>query len=259
MSEDPFDLAGRVALITGGGTGIGRATALLFARHGADVVLASRKQENLDRVAGEVRALGRRALPVATDVRKPEQITALVDRSIAEFGHIDLLINNAGGSYQGPIEGWKVEHWDSQVNLNLRSVYLLSQACVRHMIPRRFGRIVNISSGAARIAIPYVAPYAAAKAGVENLTMSMAAAWGRHNIRVNCIAVGAIKSEGFLAGMAMAGQDPDVVGGRNALARAGEPEEIAWPVLFLVSEASSYMTGQTFGVNGGPAAPATGF
>src|SRR5437764_721495 len=121
MMENPFDLSGRVAIITGGGTGIGRATALVLGRYGADVALASRKIENLERVAEEVRATtGRRALAVATDVRVPEDITRLAERVLAEFGRVDILVNNAGGSYQHPIETWTVEHWDNQVNLNLR-------------------------------------------------------------------------------------------------------------------------------------------
>jgi len=252
---DVFDQTGKVAVITGGGTGIGRATALLFASRGADVVLASRKVENLERVAAEVRERGRRALVVPTDVRKPEDCRALIERTIAEFGRIDILVNNAGGSQMMPLEAWTLEGWENMIALNLRSVFLLSQAAARHMIPRRRGAIVNISSGAGETGLPYVAPYGAAKAGVNNLTRSLAAALGPHGIRVNCIAVGAIKSEGFLRAMAKAGRDPDAVGATNALGRAGLPEEIAWPILFLASGASSFLSGETIGVNGGPGVP----
>ena len=255
MTDRPFQLTDQIAVVTGGGTGIGRATAHVLAEHGAHVVLASRRVENLERVAAEVRERGRRALVVPTDVRKPEDCRALIERTIAEFGQIDILVNNAGGSQMMPLEAWTLEGWENMIALNLRSVFLLSQAAACHMIPRRRGAIVNISSGAGETGLPYVAPYGAAKAGVNNLTRSLAAALGPHGIRVNCIAVGAIKSEGFLRAMAKAGRDPDQVGATNALGRAGLPEEIAWPILFLVSGASSFLSGETIGVNGGPGVP----
>jgi NAD(P)-dependent dehydrogenase (short-subunit alcohol dehydrogenase family) len=226
VPEPMFDLTGQVAIVTGGGTGIGRATALVFADHGADVVLASRKRVNLDRVAAEVN-----------------------DR-------IDILVNNAGGSYSKPLEEWDLDGWAHSIDLNLRSVFLLSQAAARAMREQRSGAIVNISSGAAEHGLPFVAPYGAAKAGVENLTASFAAGLAPWGIRVNCVGVGAIKSEGFVRAMAKIGQDPDVVGGRsNGFRRAGLPEEIAWPILFLASRAASFMSGQTIWVGGPPAVP----
>ena len=256
--SSPFDLTDQVAVITGGGTGIGRATALAFARHGAHSVLASRREENLERVAAEVRALGRRSLVVRTDVRKLEDLDNLTRRTLEEFGRIDILVNNAGGSHQRDILEETPESYDRMLALNLRSVFFLSQYVARHMIERARGVIVNISSGAARGGLPYVSPYGAAKAAAENLTRTMAAAWGKHGIRVNCIEVGAIKSEGFLAAMEHAGADPDVVGGANAAGRAGWPEEVAYPILFFASEAAAYVSGQTIAVNGGPRAGTLG-
>jgi len=253
--DDRFDLRDQVALITGGGTGIGRATALVLSAHGADVVLASRKVENLERVAEEVREGGRRALVVPTDIRDPDACQAVVDRTIQEFGQIDILVNNGGGSRMRALGAWTLNDWEDMIALNLRSVFLLMQAAAAHMIPRRRGSIVNISSGASELGLPYVAPYGAAKAGVNNLTRTMAAGLGPYGIRVNCIAVGAVKSEGFLRAMARAGRDPDEVGSRNAIRRAGLPEEIAYPILFLVSEASSFLSGETISINGGPAVP----
>jgi len=253
--DDRFDLRDQVALITGGGTGIGRATAHVLSAHGAHVVLASRKVENLERVAEEVRRTGRRALVVPTDIRDPAACQAVIDRTIQEFGQIDILVNNGGGSRMRALGAWTLSDWEDMIALNLRSVFLLSQAAAAHMIPRRRGAIVNISSGASEMGLPYVAPYGAAKAGVNNLTRTMAAGLGPHGIRVNCIAVGAVKSEGFLRAMARAGRDPDEVGSRNAIHRAGLPEEIAYPILFLVSEASSFLSGETISVNGGPAIP----
>lgn len=254
-ADDPFDLTDQVAVITGGGTGIGRATARLLAAHGAHCVLASRRVENLDAVAAEVRAHGRRALVVPTDVRRPADCERLIAETIAAFGQIDILVNNAGGSRMAQLLDWTLEAWENMQALNLRSVFLLSQAAARHMVARRRGAIVNISSGAGETGLPWVAPYGAAKSGVNNLTRSFAAGLGPHGIRVNCLAVGAVKSEGFLRAMARAGQDPDVVGGANAIGRAGLPEEIAWPILFLVSRAASFLSGETIAINGGPSVP----
>ena len=257
MSRDIFDLSGQVAVVTGGGTGIGRATAKVFTEFGARaVVLASRKTENLEQVAAEVRELGGTPLVVTTDVRKPEDCQHLVDRTIEEFGQIDILVNNAGGSHSYPLESWTLDGWANMIDLNLRSVFLLSQAAAKHMMERGRGAIVNISSGASQLGLPYVAPYGAAKAGVNNLTLTFAGALTPHGIRVNCIAVGAIASEGFVREMERIGRDPDDVGARsNAVGRAGRPEEIAYPILFLVSEASSFMSGETIYVGGGPHVP----
>jgi NAD(P)-dependent dehydrogenase (short-subunit alcohol dehydrogenase family) len=254
--EPLFDLTDQIAIVTGGGTGIGRATALLFAEHGADVVLASRRVENLERVAAEVAERGRRALVVPTDVRDPDACTALVDTAVAECGRIDILVNNAGGSQSRALEDWDLDGWHHSVELNLRSVFVLTQAVAPHMKAAGRGSIVNISSGAAEQGLPFVAPYGAAKAGVENLTLSYAAGLAPWGIRVNCIGVGAIKSEGFIRAMTKIGMDPDEVGGlSNGFGRAGLPEEIAGPILFLVSGAASFLSGQTIWVGGPPTVP----
>ena len=254
MVADVFDLTGQVAIVTGGGTGIGRATARVLAEHGADVAVASRKVENLERAAADVRALGRRALVVPTDVRDPAQCGALVDATLDAFGRLDVLVNNAGGSWSRPLEEWTLEGWQNMLDLNLRSVFLLCRAAAPHMIERGGGAIVNISSGASEMGLPYVAPYGAAKAGVENLTRTLAGAYGPKGVRVNCVAVGAVKSEGFVRAMERIGRDPDEVGGRsNGVGRAGTPEEIAWPILFFASRAASFVSGQTLYAGGGPA------
>lgn len=256
MSLEAFDIAGRVSVITGGGTGIGRATALLFADAGAPVVLASRKVDNLEKVAAEVRERGGRALVVPTDVRDPAQCQALIDATIREHGRIDILVNNAGGSHSYPLESWTVDAWENMLALNLRSVFLLSQAAAQHMIEQGRGAIVNISSGASQLGLPYVAPYGAAKAGVNNLTKTLAGALTPKGIRVNCIAVGAVASEGFVKEMHRIGRDPDAVGGAsNAVGRAGRPDEIAYPILFLASDAASFLSGETIYVGGGPHVP----
>jgi NAD(P)-dependent dehydrogenase (short-subunit alcohol dehydrogenase family) len=252
--DDVFDHTGEVAVITGGGTGIGAATAMLFAQHGADVVLASRKVENLDRVAAEVTGkTGRRAHVVATDVRDVEQCEALIDESLAALGRVDVLVNNAGGSHSYAFADWNAQRFQNMIDLNLKSAFVLSQRVAPHMIERGSGSIINISSGAAAMPLPIHTAYGAAKAGLENLTQNFAAALAPHGIRVNCVRVGAIKSEGFLRAMDAAGIDPDEMGGQAAgLGRAGVPHEIAWPILFFASAASSYVSGQTLYVGGGP-------
>ena len=153
--DDVFDHTGEVAVVTGGGTGIGAATALLFAQHGADVVLASRKVENLERIAAKVEAAtDRRAHVVATDVRDVEQCEHLIDESLATFGRVDVLVNNAGGSHSYAFEDWNADRFQNMIDLNLKSAFVLSQRVAPHMVERGSGAIVNISSGAAVSALP---------------------------------------------------------------------------------------------------------
>ena len=162
-------------------------------------------------------------------------------------------MNNAGGSKVFPLDQWSLADFENTMALNLRSAFFLSQAAARNMLERKRGSIVNISSIAGHVAMPSLGPYGAAKAGVDNLTRILAAEYGPHGIRVNGVAVGFVKSEGFVRAMNAIGRDPDEVGGQsNALGRAGVPQEIAYPVLFLVSGAATFMSGETINVTGGP-------
>jgi NAD(P)-dependent dehydrogenase (short-subunit alcohol dehydrogenase family) len=249
---DRFDLSGRVAVVTGGGTGIGRGTALVLAEHGANVVLAGRRVEPLDTTAAEIRALGRRALGIPTDVTDPAACQGLVDATLDELGRLDILINNAGGAETKSIASWDEDEWQQVLALNLGSVWHLSRAASEPMLAQGKGAIVNISSGASLLAMPQAAPYAAAKAGVNNLTGSMAAAWTRKGIRVNAIAVGAVRAATLVDDLARYGIDADAMGETNALGRIGEPEEIGYGVLFFASDASSFCSGQTLYMHGGP-------
>jgi NAD(P)-dependent dehydrogenase (short-subunit alcohol dehydrogenase family) len=249
---DHFDLTGRVAVITGGGTGIGRGTALVLAQHGADVVLAARRREPLEATAEEIRSLGRRALVTPCDVTNAEACQQLVDATLAEFERVDILVNNAGGAETKSIRKWTEEEWLHVIALNLGSVWHLSRAASEPMLQQGKGAIVNISSGASLLAMPQAAPYGAAKAAVNNLTGSMAAAWTRKGIRVNAIAVGAVRAASLVDDLARYGIDAATMGETNASGRLGEPEEIGYGVLFFASDASSFCSGQTLYMHGGP-------
>ncbi len=243
---------GRVAVITGGGVGTGRAAALVLAERGADIVLAGRRLAPLESTAGEIEALGRRAIVVPTDVTDADQCRALIDTTIAEFGRLDVLMNNAGGGETKPLMKWTDDEWHEVLDLNLSSAWYLSRAAVKPMIEQKKGAIVNISSGAGLLAMPQAPIYGAAKAGLQNLTGSMAAAWTRKGVRVNCIACGAVRTPGLEAEAKRQGVDIDMIGQSNASGRIAEPDEIGYGVLFFASDASSYCSGQTLYMHGGP-------
>ena len=253
MAEFPFGLEGKVAIVTGGGTGIGAAAAHILATFGCDVVIASRKFENLEKVAAEVRAdTGRRVLPVATDVRDADSAVEMVQRAADEFGHLDILINNAGGAYMFPFLETPVDRFDNNMSLNLRGPYVLIQAVAPHMIRQGGGTIVNISSGAGQTGVVGGAVYSSSKAGLQMLTRVVAAELGPQKIRCNCIAVGGVASEGALRSWARFGADGESMGRRVPLRRVGEPEDIARGILYFASDMSSWVSGETLGINGGP-------
>lgn len=250
--RDRFALDGQVAVVTGGGTGIGRGAALALAEYGADVVLAARRVEPLESTAKEVQAAGRRALSLPTDVTSAQQCQQLVDTTVAEFGRLDILVNCAGGAETKSIRRWTEEEWHQVLALNLGSVWFLSRAASVPMLQQGRGAIVNISSGASLLAMPQAAPYGAAKAGVNSLTRSMAAAWTGKGIRVNAIAVGAVRAATLTDDAARYGLDPEAIGLTNASGRLGEPDEIGNAVLFFASDAASFCSGQTLYIHGGP-------
>jgi len=257
MVHAPFSLEGKKAIITGGGIGIGKSISIEFARAGADVMLCSRRMEHLEPTAEAIRQLGKRALPLSVDVRDPEQVQAAVQRTLEEFGTIDILVNNHGASFRAPVEKISLNGWNAVVGINLTGVFLFCQAVGKHMIERRQGVIVNIASMAGVWGSPMMSHYAAAKAGVINFTTSLAMAWAQYNIRVNCIAPGPVETEGYLQVLYQTNPNAEAVyrgiASRVGMGRWGRVEEIAYPTIFLASEAASFMTGTTIYVDGGPA------
>lgn len=247
-------LDGKIAIVTGGATGIGYASALQMAKLGASLVIASRTVAELETAAERIASeSGSRCLPVPTDVKNEDACVALVQRTMDEFGRIDVLINNAGGTRMGPLEHIPSRGWHSIFELNTHSAYYCTREAGKHMIEQRSGAIVNISSGAGMNGVKGGAHYSAAKAALQMFTRVTAAEWGRFGIRANCVAAGAIASERVLDAWKVAGLDPDEMGAAIPLGRTGTPDEIANMIVFFASDAASYITGQTIGVDGGPA------
>jgi len=250
MILDDFKLDGLTALVTGSSRGIGRAMALALAEAGANVVLAARSKEHLEAVAVEIEALGVAALPVPVDMANDDDLERLVQATIERFGRIDILVNNAGTTHRTAAEDYSTDQWDRVMNVNLRGVFVLTTKVAKAMIAAGGGRIVNTTSLAAEIGIPFIPPYCASKGGLRQLTKAWAIEWAKYNIRVNAIGPGYILTDLTQA----LRDDParnEIVMNRVAIKRWGEPADLKGAVVFLASKASSYMTGQTLYVDGG--------
>lgn len=247
MLREKLDLKGKVALVTGGGTGLGRAMALALAQVGADIALAARRPQPLEEAATEIRSLGRKALVVLADITDSAQVQGMVAAVIQELGRVDILINNAGivtGWQPKPIWDITDQEWQLGLDTNLSGAFYCSRAVSRHMAERRSGVIINVSSGFGIRAMRDNYPYCCAKAGVILLTKTLALSLNHYNIRVNCIA------PGFHATIPQA-QEHSYGGRFIPLGRIGDPREIAGLALFLASDASSYITGEVFIADGG--------
>jgi len=241
-----FELTDKVAIVTGGGTGIGESIAREFARVGAKVVVASRKQENLDRVVAEIKAAGGEALAVVTDVRVPEQVDNVVKQAVEKFGRLDIMVNNAGAGFPVKIEELSPNGWNVIISINLNGVFLCSVAAAKVMIPQKSGKIINISSVAGLNGSPSMAHYGAAKAGVINFTKSCSVEWAEHNINVNCIAPGMIETAGVRSQQILTSERAGEGTDRPALRLPGKVEDIANLAIFLASDEASHITGETF-------------
>jgi NAD(P)-dependent dehydrogenase (short-subunit alcohol dehydrogenase family) len=252
MSGGRFDLDGRIALVTGAARGLGRAIALALAEAGAHLALGLRDASRDDGLAGEIRDLGRRALPLQMDVTRLEEVDAAVAATVEQFGSLDLLVNNAGGGAGlVPAEEVSVAAFDRTLNVNLRGAFFACRAAFEPMRERGFGRIVTVSSQAALVALPGEAAYCSAKAAVSHLTRCLAVEWGRHGITVNSVAPTFVRTPGTEPVLSDPQFRAEVEERIAALHRIGEPDEVAGAVVFLCSPAASLITGETLVIDGG--------
>jgi len=253
-ARDLFDLSGKTAIVTGGGSGIGRQMAQALAEAGASLVLCARKVERCEQAAAELEQLGVKALALPCDVRDPEQVQAVVDRTRNELGAIDVLVNNAGTVWGAPPEDYPLEGWQKVVDVNLTGVFLFAQAAGRVMIESGGGKIVNIASvaglGGAPPEVMNAIAYNATKGGVISFTRDLACKWARHGINVNAIAPGWFPSD--MSNFVIEA-NPEVVE-HIPLRRFGGPDDLKGAILFLASAASDYVTGHTLVVDGGESA-----
>ena len=247
---DQFSLTGRTALVTGASRGLGRTFANALARAGADLAVTARDVAALNDTCAEIEALGRRAIPVALDVRDHASITRAIEQAHGALGRIDILVNNAGCNVRKRALDVTWEDWNLILDTNLRGAFFVAQAVARHMVSRRYGRIVNIGSVTSVFGYAGVGPYAASRGGIRQLTMSLADDWGTHGITVNCLAPGFFETRQT----AVLYEDRawvDYLVDRIPLKRTGAPEDLEGAIVFLTSDASAYITGQTLLVDGG--------
>jgi NAD(P)-dependent dehydrogenase (short-subunit alcohol dehydrogenase family) len=240
----------RVAVVTGGGSGIGRAICELFAREGARIVAADRFLDRAEETAARIKGAGGEATGVPVDVADAAAVAAMAERAVATYGRVDVLVNNAGISVGDDILTIDVATWDLNLNVVLKGVVLCSKAVLPGMLERRRGVILNIASVNGLWAVGEEA-YSAAKAGMINLTQNMAVKYGDRNVRVNCIAPGSIRTPIWGARVAQDPQIFDKIAKWYPLGRVGEPEDVANAALFLASDEASWITGVTLPVDGG--------
>jgi gluconate 5-dehydrogenase len=251
-----FDLTGKVAMVTGTSRGLGQYLGRALARAGADLIITSRDPATLKGFQGEVEGLGRKVLPLALDVRDHGSIQTTVAKAIDRFGRIDILVNNAGCNVRKPAVEITWDDWNLVLDTNLRGTFFVSQAVARGMISRKYGRIINIGSVTCVAGYAGLGPYGASRGGVKQLTMSLADDWGLHGITVNCLAPGWFKTSQN-AVMYEDKEWVDYLCDRIPMKRPGQPQDLDGAVVFLASDASAYITGQTLLVDGGISTGAT--
>ena len=256
-TQQLFDLKGKTALITGGSRGLGLQIAEALGEQGATLVLSSRKQADLDEAVAHLKSRGIEATAIAADVSQESAINALVGEAIKRLGHIDILVNNAGATWGAPAESHPSEAWDKVMNLNIRSIFLLSQAVGREsMIPRKYGRIINVASiaglsGNGPESMQTIA-YNTSKGAVVNFTRTLAGEWGRHGITVNALAPGFFPSKMTRGLLEQRGAEN--IAKRAPLQRIGDDEDLKGAALLFASDAGKHITGQILAVDGGVSA-----
>lgn len=251
MQSPLFDLTNKKAIVTGGGRGLGRAIAVGLAQFGADVAIVSRTKHELDVTAREIENTGRAALVYPADVAKKADIERIVADVVARWGRIDILVNNAGVDAANPAIDYREEDWDFVLDVNLKGYFLFAQACAREMMKTGGGAIINNSSICGDVAVKNIVAYNASKGGVNMLTRTLAVEWAPYNIRVNAFSPAYM--EAFMPGAASEHDESKEKSIRDLtpLGRRGKPEELVGPVVFLASDASSYVTGEVLMVDGG--------
>ncbi len=258
MSLDVFDVSGQKVLVTGAGRGIGKGIALAFAEAGADVAISALTPTGVNQVAEEVRALGRAALPLTGDATKAADMERVAQQTLAEFGHVDVLVNCVGDAIRKPVvklpggstEGMTEEEWHFIVDINLTEAFQGCRALGPHLLERGQGSVINVSGWAAFRGRPESAAYDAAKAGVMRLTECLAQEWAPFGVRVNSIAPGSFPDPAQMSEEAYQGRDA-AAKGQVPLGRVGRLKEVGYLAVFLASPAAAYVTGQTWGVDGG--------
>ncbi len=256
MTNGLFDLTGRVAIVTGTSRGLGQFMARALAKAGADLVLTSRIRDHLLPFETEIKALGRRAVSLELDVRNQSSIGQFAKNAEAAYGHVDILVNNAGCNVRKPALEVTWEDWNVILDTNLRGSFFVAQSVARLMVPRRYGRIINIGSVTSVAGYAGLGPYGASRGGIRQLTMSLADDWGKHGITVNCLAPGWFRTDQNKA-LYENKEWVEYLCDRIPLKRPGQPQDLDAAVVFLAAESSRYVTGQTLLVDGGISTGAT--
>jgi len=252
MNDFPrFDLTGRTALVTGAARGLGRAIALALAHAGSDVALGLLSVSRDGGLRNKIQRMGRKALALQMDMSQMGQISSAIETAVSEFGHLDILINNAGIAPENLAENVRERDFDDTLAINLKGTFFASQAAGRLMIRQNFGRIINMSSQAGFAALPGESVYCMTKAGIAHLTKCLAVEWGKYNITVNAVAPTFIHTPGTEEYLSSPQNRADTIERIAALHRIGEPMDVAGAVVFLASDAASLITGHTILIDGG--------